>query len=121
MKKTMLLTAIAAVMCVFTATAQVKGDTTIAKKGLCHTYKRQGIEIYLLTEPANEYDVTGKVSSDDAASIINALNGTDAQQTLTEAVDALISNANRKAKKGKFSYDAIITEDGSTGTCIKWK
>jgi len=96
-------------------------DTTIARKGLSHTYKRQGIEIYILSEPVREYEVTGKVTNDDAASILDALSGTETKHSLTEDIDVLINNANRKAKKKKFVFDAIITEDGSTGTCIKFK
>ena len=91
------------------------------KRGLARTYKRQGIEIYILSEPLAEYEVTGKVTNDDAASIVNALSGEEDKRTLTEKIDALISNANRKAKKKKFEFNAIITEDGTTGTCIKFK
>jgi hypothetical protein len=39
---------------------------------------------------------------------------------LPRLIDKLIDNANRKAKKGKFVFDAIITEDGRTGTLIKF-
>lgn len=89
-------------------------------KGLAKVYKRQGIEIYILSEPVREYTVTGKVTKDDLGSWLNALNGKDDNKDLYQMIDALISNANRKQKKGKLEYDAIITEDGKTGTLIKF-
>lgn len=99
----------------------VFSQDSIDKKGLARTYKRQGIEIYILSEPLQDYEVTGKVTNDDAISWMNAISGTETERTLTESIDVLISNANRKSQKGKFVFDAIITEDGSTGTCIKFK
>ena len=100
--------------------AQKAGDTTIAKKGLCHTFKRKGIEIYLLTEPVRDYTVTGTVTDDDLESVLNALSGEETTRTLTQRIDVLIENASRKAYKKKFEFDAIMTEDGATGTCIKF-
>lgn len=89
-------------------------------KGLAKVNKRQGIEIYILCEPVREYTVTGKVTKDDLGSWLNALNGKDDGKDLYQMIDALIGNANRKQKKGKLDYDAIITEDGRTGTLIKF-
>jgi hypothetical protein len=89
-------------------------------KGLAKVYKRQGIEIYILSEPVREYTVTGKVTKDDLNSWLNAFNGKEDKKDLYEMIDALISNANRKQKKGKLEFDAIITEDGRTGTLIKF-
>lgn len=94
-------------------------DTTISKKGLCHTLIRKGVEIYILSEPIRDYTVTGEVTDQDIAGILHSLSG-DNTKTLTQAIDVLIENAHRKANKKKFEFDAIITEDGSTGTCIKF-
>ena len=95
--------------------------TASDNKGLARTYKRKGVEIYILSEPIRDYTVTGTVSDEDAESIINIFAGKETKRTLVESIDVLISNANRKAGKKKFEFDAIITEDGSTGTCIKFK
>lgn len=115
MKKT------AFIFVLFIASLQALAQDQTNQKGLARTYKRQGIEIYILSEPLRDYEVTGKVSNEDFTDWANAISGEETKRTLTESIDVLITNANRKAKKGKFSFDAIITEDGSTGTCIKFK
>lgn len=91
------------------------------KKGLGRVVKRQGIEIYVMSEPVREYTVTGSVNKDDFSSVINALSGKKDERTIIQMIDVLINNANRKQKKGKLEFDAILTEDGQTGTLIKFK
>jgi hypothetical protein len=89
-------------------------------KGKAIVKRRQGIEVYILSEPVRPYEVTGTISSEDASSILNALADESDCRDVTEQIDVLINNALRKQKKGKFEFDAIITEDGSKGTCIKF-
>ena len=88
---------------------------------MARVQKKQGIPIFIRSEPVTPYEVTGKVTNDDALTWANALTGDETGRGLDENIDVLLNNANRKAKKGKFSFDAIITDDGNTGTCIKFK
>ena len=82
--------------------------------------RRQGIEVYILSEPVRPYEITGTVSSDDASSILSEIAEENNCRNVVEQIDVLINNALRKQKKGKFEFDAIITENGSKGTCIKF-
>ena len=88
---------------------------------MARVQKKQGIPIFIRSEPVTPYEVTGKVTNDDALTWANAFTGEETVRTLDENIDVLLNNANRKAKKGKFLFDAIITDDGTTGTCIKFK
>jgi len=87
---------------------------------LSRVKKRQGIEVYIMSEPLRSYEITGEVLAEDASSILNALAGEEKQKDITEQVDILISNAMRKKRKGKFDFDAIITDNGQKGICIKF-
>jgi hypothetical protein len=89
-------------------------------KGKAIVKRRQGIEVYILSEPVRPYEVTGTISSDDASSILGALSDEKDCRNVVEQIDVLINNALRKQKKGKFAFDAIITENGTKGTCIKF-
>ena len=80
-----------------------------------------GIPVFVMSEPVKPYTVTGQVSNIDAAALIGAgLTGAD-ERTVTQMIDAMLTNANRKKKKGKLDFDAIVTADGVTGNCIKWQ
>lgn len=111
MKKMLLAAAFAA----FSLSAWSQDSTALAKVN-----KRKGVEIYVMSEPLRPYEVTGQVTADDFTSVLNALNGKQDQRTITQMIDVLINNATRKQKKKKLEYDAIITEDGETGTLIKF-
>ena len=77
--------------------------------------KVQGIIVFINAEPVSPYEITGKVSSDDFSTLMEDC------PSLKDNLNALVSNANRKAKKGKFEFDAILTDDSNTGICIKFK
>ena len=85
--------------------------------------KIEGIPVFILNEPDAPYTVVGKVSDQDAASIMNAVSGTATIRSIIEQAQIIIRNAQRKQKKGKIDdFDAIIIDDdGHTGTCIKFK
>lgn len=97
--------------------AQVSND------GLAKVMKRQGIEIYIMSEPVKEYTVAGKVTATDVGTFLNAFAKTKDERLddIRKMIDILITNANRKQKKGKLEYDAIMTEDGTNGILIKFK
>ena len=85
--------------------------------------KIEGVPIFILNEPDAAYTVIGKVSDQDAVSIMNAVSGTATIRSIIEQAQIIIRNAQRKQKKGKIDeFDAIIIDDdGHTGTCIKFK
>jgi hypothetical protein len=91
------------------------------KKGLAIVNKRKGVEIYVMCEPVRDYEVTGEVTKEDLGSWLTAATGNQDNRTVGQMIDTLINNANRKAKKKKLQFDAILTEDGQTGTLIKFK
>lgn len=81
-----------------------------------------GVPVFVMCEPLAAYDVTGNVSDEDAAAILNAVNGVATYRTIRESCEVIINNATRKQKKGKLQFDAIIiSDDGHTGTCIQFK
>ena len=113
---------------IFTLNAAAQ-DTLISRKGLARVDKRQGIEIYVLSEPQRAYDVVYRVTNYDWQDFMNSVSDltggekTERCKSLPENLDILISNTismSQRKKKG-FQFDAIITEDGTTGTCIKFK
>ena len=82
----------------------------------------RGVPVFVMCEPLAAYEVTGNVTDDDAAAILNAVNGTSTYRTIRESCEVIINNATRKQKKGKFQFDAIIiSDDGHSGTCIQFK
>ena len=82
---------------------------------------RQGIEIYVFSDPVREYEIIGEVAAEDATSIISALAGEETCRNIVEQIDVLLKNAKRKVKKGKMEeFDAIMTDDGDIGVCIKF-
>lgn len=94
----------------------------IDSSALARVKKMQGIEIYIQCEPLRKYEVTGSVNNENAIDVLNAISGTETEKrTIKKMIDVLIDNANRKKKKGKVSFDAILTEDGETGTLIKFQ
>lgn len=90
-------------------------------RGVGRASKIQGVEVYVMSEPLHSYTVTGKVTKDDIGSFLNAFAGKKDERTIKEMLETLVENANRKQKKGKLDFDAILTEDGKTGTLIKYK
>lgn len=91
-----------------------------ANKDQATVRRFQGVPVFIMCEPVTPYEVTGKVTNDDALSWAVAITGDETGRGLKDNIDVLVNNANRKAKKGKFYFDAIITDDGSTGACIKF-
>lgn len=84
--------------------------------------KVRGVAVFVMCEPTSPYEVTGNVSDTDAGSLLNSLGGKDTYRTIKESCNVIADNAQRKQKKGKFEFDAIIiSDDGHSGTCIKFK
>lgn len=80
----------------------------------------QGVPVFIMAQPTAKYEITGTVNPNDFGSWLDAINGKKDERTIQQLIDKLIDNANRKARKGKFVFDAIITTDGRTGTLIKF-
>lgn len=84
--------------------------------------KIMGVPVFVMSEPTSPYSVTGKVTDTDAENIINALGGKDTYRTIKKSCEVIVDNAQRKQKKGKIDFDAIIiSDDGHSGACIKFK
>jgi hypothetical protein len=84
--------------------------------------KVRGIPVFVMCEPTTPYEVTGGVTDTDFGSVINKLGGKNTYRTIKESCNVIIDNALRKQTKGKFEFDAIIiSDDGHSGTCIKFK
>jgi hypothetical protein len=112
MKRIILITAFAAFS--IATNAQSKKDATVQNA--------MGVPVFVMCEPMHEYEITGKVTDDDAESWLNAASGTTTYRTISESCNVIVNNALRKKKKGKLDFDAIvISNDGHSGTCIKWK
>ncbi len=92
-----------------------------AKHDTAMVAKVRGVPVFVMCEPTASYEVVANVSDDDAVSILNAISGDNTYRTIKESCSVIINNAQRKQKKGKFTFDAvIISDDGHTGTCIKF-
>lgn len=80
-----------------------------------------GVPVFVMCEPIASYEIVSNVSDDDAVSIMNAVGGENTYRTIKESCKVIVTNAQRKQKKGKFTFDAIIiSDDGHNGTCIKF-
>ena len=108
MKKLMLFFAgLALVSCL---SAQVRDTARVNKVS--------GVPVYVMCDPTASYEVVGKVSDETAGSLLSS----STTRTMKESIQNMVQNADRKKKKGKFDYDAIlVSDDCKTGTCIKWK
>jgi len=96
------------------------GQTT--KNDTATVSKVRGVPVFVMCEPTAAYEVTANVTDDDATSYLNAASGESTYRTIKESCQVIVDNAQRKQKKGKLSFDAIIiSDDGHTGTCIKFK
>ena len=98
----------------------VLGQTT--QNDTATVAKVRGVPVFVMCEPIASYDIIESVSDTDAGSLLNALSGKDTYRTIKESCSVIVENAQRKQKKGKFDFDAIIiSDDGHNGTCIKFK
>ena len=113
MKKINLLFVLIMLSCLVQAQTSKHDTATVSKV--------RGVPVFAMCEPTASYEVVANVSDDDAASIINAISGENTYRTIKESCQVIVDNAQRKQKKGKFVFDAIIiSDDGHTGTCIKF-
>ena len=96
---------------------------TFAQSVKSNVRKVEGVPIYVLSEPDAEYTIVGKVTDQDAVSVLNAISGTPTIRSIIDQAKIILSNAQRKQKKGKIDeFDAIIIDDdGHVGSCIKFK
>jgi hypothetical protein len=84
--------------------------------------KVRGVPVFVMCEPTAAYEVTGSVTDSDFGSVLNSIDGKNTYRTIKESCNVIINNALRKQTKGKFQFDAIlISDDGHSGTCIKFK
>lgn len=90
---------------------------------------RQGVPVFVFAKPLRPYEVLRRIDNTDyqdaANSITDALNDTKTVRckSLSESLDILVTEADRlrSKKKNPVLFDAIITDDGTTGALIKWK
>jgi hypothetical protein len=103
--------------------ASICSITTFAQSVKSNVRKVEGVPVYILSEPDAEYTVVGKVTDQDAVSVLNAISGTPTIRSIIEQAKIILANAQRKQKKGKIGeFDAIIIDDdGHLGSCIKFK
>lgn len=81
--------------------------------------KRNGMPVFIMSEPVKEYNIVGAVTNKTNAD--SAGNNKNMPATINEMIDKLIAYAAELSKKNKIDFDAIITEDGLSGTLIKFK
>ncbi|MCI5057327.1 MAG: hypothetical protein MRY83_14525 [Flavobacteriales bacterium] len=85
--------------------------------------KINGVAVYVMSEPTEDYDVVGNVNTMGAQTLMALAsdNSTDALN-IKDLTTNLVNRALRKLRKGKLQqFDAIITTTGDSGTCIKFK
>jgi hypothetical protein len=86
-------------------------------------HKINGVIIYVMSEPAAEYNVVGNVNTAGMQTLmaLGSDNSTDALN-IKQLTTNLVNRSLRKLRKGKLQpFDAIITTTGDSGTCIKFK
>jgi hypothetical protein len=94
-------------------------------------HKIRGVEVYILSEPLRDYDVTGEVSGENLASAMGAVATAftnDASQkkcySISEKIDMMVSNAlkvkNHRKEHKRIDFDALIITDSDLATCIKF-
>ena len=81
---------------------------------------KKGKEIFVCSQPTEKYTEVFRVSSTDLGNFMKQVGGEE-KHSLLDNLDRLVNNADRKAKKKELFYDAIITDDATTGICIKFQ
>ena len=97
-------------------------NSQTTKKDTAIVSKARGVPVFVMCEPTAEYQVIAEVTDTDVSSFLNAVNGEGTYRTIKQSCEVIIDNARRKQTKGKIEkFDAIIiSDDGHTGTCIKF-
>ncbi|WP_255069017.1 hypothetical protein [Lacihabitans sp. LS3-19] len=90
-----------------------------SKKGLARVNKIDGIEVYFMNEPLNDYDVVFDVGTGLKASSL--LTGGLVNEGVSEKAGQFVRKAIKEAKDEKYEFDAIIYSSGKKIVAVKFK
>ena len=88
--------------------------TTDNEKDVARVQKINGKMVFVMCEPLQEYEVVETVNT----TVSSLLAG---QQSISAQVKEMVNKAIQREKKGKYSFDAILTADGNDAVLIKFK
>jgi hypothetical protein len=88
--------------------------TTSEENDLARVQRISGKYVFIMCEPLQEYEVVETVNT----SVSTMLAG---QQSISDQVKEMVNKALRRERKGKFEFDALVTEDGDSAILIKFK
>lgn len=83
------------------------------EKDLARVQRINGKLVFVMSEPLQSYEVVETVNT----SVTAMLAG---QQSISDQVKEMIRKAMAREKKGKYTFDAVITSDGSEAILIKF-
>jgi hypothetical protein len=91
--------------------------------GKANVIRRDNTDVYIMSKPDRPYVVTGRIVSESMAVTTDEITGTVVMTnvTISEMIDALLSQARHRQTFYSFPYDAMLTFDGQVGTFIRWK
>jgi len=93
-----------------------------SQNGYAKPKKVNGVTVYVMSEPVDNYEVVGQINTLGAQLLTAAFSESSADaMSIADLTNNLTRKALRKQKKGKVQpFDAIITDNGNEGTLIKF-
>lgn len=85
--------------------------------GLGKVEKVLGKEVYVMSEPTREYEVSENLDEVDVFSFLDG----DASEQIDLRMEKFVQKGIKHEKKGKYEFDAVITKNGKTALMIKFK
>jgi hypothetical protein len=89
------------------------------QKGIARVNRIDGVDVYFMNEPLNNYEVVFDVSSGIKASSI--LTGGLVNEGVSEKASQFVNRAIKIAKEEKYQFDAIIYSSGKKIIAVKYK
>lgn len=89
------------------------------QKGLARVNKIDGVEVYFMNEPLNDYEVVFDVGTGLKASSL--LTGGLVNEGVSEKASQFVRRAIKEAKEEKHEFDAIIYSSGKKIVAVKFK
>src|SRR5690606_2182710 len=87
--------------------------TTNEENDLARAQRINGKYVFVMCDPLQEYEIIETVSTSVSALLAG-------QQSISEQIKEMVNKAVRRERKGKFEFDAIVTQDGDNAVLIKF-
>jgi ribosomal protein L25 (general stress protein Ctc) len=89
------------------------------KNGIARVNRIDGVDVYFMSEPLNEYEVVFDVGTGLKAS--SMLTGGLVNEGVSEKASQFVKKAIKEAKQEKYEFDAIVYSSGKKVIAVKFK